>query len=130
MRSSPRLPIGTLGRFLRAEDDPSRFEILGIRLMRGSAEDVDHAADAEIGESRCLYDFHVLLNEKCAGNSTRPQVNVGDGVVWQWLLNYYVSDLEAPSRRQDSVDLLVNGKLVRAQVDNAVGDHHIDAAVG
>lgn len=98
---------------MRAEDDPSGVEVLGVGLVGRSAEDVNHAADARVLESGSLYESDVLLHEERAGDSTGPEIDVGDGIGRQRLLHHDVSYLQASSRDEHSMDFCVDGKLVR-----------------
>ena len=107
-------------RFLCAEDDASSVEVPGVRLVGRTAEDVDHAADPELGESSCLNDPCVLLNEECSCNSTCPEVNIRDRVIRQRLLHHDIGDLQASSGHHHSIDFLEDPQLVRTQVDDAI----------
>ena len=64
--------VGALLRLDGAEYDPSSVELLRVRLVRGSAEDVNHAAHPHILEAGGPDDLQVLLDEECSRNSTCP----------------------------------------------------------
>ncbi len=103
-----------------AEDDAAGVEVLSVRFVRGAAENVDHAANADVGESRRSNDSHVLLDEECTRDSTGPEIDVSDRVVRQRLLDDDVSYLHATSRSQHSMDFVVDTELVRAEVDHSI----------
>ena len=124
--------FGAVARYSRllglhcAEDDPSGIEVLGVGLMRGTAEDVHHATDAHIFESGRPYDLDVLLDEERPGNSTGPEVYVRDGVIGQRLLHHDISNLKTSSWLQDSIDFRIDREFVGAEIDHPIRNHDIE----
>ena len=119
--------MGFLLRLYCAEDNASSVEIFRIGFMRRATEDIDHAADPNICESRRSHNFHVLLDEERSRNSTCPQVDVGDRVIRQRLLDDDVGDLKPSARPQDPIDLPKDRQLVGAKIDDTVRNHDIHA---
>src|SRR5207244_618233 len=63
------------------------------------------------------------------GNSPGPPVDVAPGRLRDLMLNADVSDHHPAARLEHPVDLPVDADLVRAGVDDPIGDHHVGPAV-
>ena len=68
-----------------------------------------------------------LCFQQSACDSTGPQVDVTQRVVWERLADHDVGDLDAAPGLEDAGDLGDCAVLVRYEIEHAIGDHHIDA---
>ena len=72
---------------------------------------------------------HIVTELQGAGQAVPPLLNVVVQVVGHRLVRHDVRDREPPARSQHSEHLAKNLPLVRGQVDHAVRDDQIDAAI-
>jgi len=96
-------------------------------FLRGSLEAVEEMAGSGISESESLHYFHHLCNLQSAGNSPGPQVNVISGILREFSSHDDIGELQAASRFHDPEEFPEDGLLVRGEIDDTVGNYHIDA---
>lgn len=98
-------------------------------LLRCSHETVEPAYDRNVAESRGCEHGDDLCFQQSPGNSTRPEVDVAQRAVRQRRPDDDVGDLHTTAGLEHASDLGDGPFLFGHQVQDAVGDNHVDAAV-
>ena len=106
-----------------------RVELLGVRLVLAPREHVHFVRHHHVDEAGQLQDCPPLCLQQSTGNSAAPQFDVVLGLLGDRLVDQDVAHLDAPARLQHPRHLPEHGRLVRAEVDHAVADHHVHGSI-
>src|SRR5262249_11021389 len=106
------------------------LERAGVAFAVGAGEGVDRVAGHHAGEPAVVQHLLPARTGQPAGYSTGPQVDVAPGRGGHRAAGGDVGDLQPPAGAQHPEDLGEYGRLVGAQVDHPVGDHHVGPAGG
>lgn len=121
--------LQTVDWFVGEEGVAEDLEGACVGLAGRAAEGVDGWSDLDVGEADFGEHLMPALTGQPAGNSTGPQVDVTQSLRWNGSPIGDVGELQHPARCEHAVDLVEDGALVGAQVDHAVGDHHVGPVV-
>ena len=121
-----RLPrcLGSDRREVHADDAVSARRT----FFGGAVEAREPRRDARVGEPGGLKGRDQLCFQQSTGNSTGPQVDVPERLIWKHLANHDVRDLDAAAGLEDAGDLGDRTMFIRDEIQDAVGDHDVDAA--
>ena len=92
----------------------------------GAVETHEPRCSARLDEPGGLKCSDELCFQQSACNSTGPQVDVTQRLVWEHRANHDVGDLDAAPGLEDAGDLGDCAVLVRYEIEHAVRDHDID----
>ncbi len=104
-------------------------ELPGDALFRGAAEGVEALAHGDVAKSRPCEDLDKLSLRESTSNSTCPEVDVLPNRLRQLTADHDVSIKKATGWLEDPEDFAIRNRLVRGQVEHAVGDHHVNAGL-
>ena len=108
---------------------PHGFESVGVSLPLGSGEDVGGRYQLHVHETGLLDSIQVLSLQESSADSSSPQIHVRLGGVRDRFVHHYVGEIQTATRFQRPEDLIKCLVLVRAQVDDSVGNSDVDRAV-
>lgn len=94
----------------------------------GAVEAREPRRHARLNEPGGLKGRDELCFQQSTGDSTGPQVDVLERLVWKHLANHDVRDLDAASGFEDAGDLGDRTMFIRYEIQDAVGDDDVDAA--
>ena len=99
---------------------------------RGTGVGVDAVGlvDVDVDKPRSSEGLKELGAGEGAGDTTGPLLHVGSGFVVHVWVGDDVGDGESAPRPEYPGRLPEDRTLVSGQVDDAIGDHHIDGGVG
>src|SRR6266540_5030473 len=101
----------------------------GAPLAGGARKRVDGVGQLDVNEPGAADHGLPPCARQGTGNSTRPQVDIAEGLLGDWTLEANVSDRHPATWPKHSEDLAIDADLVRAEVDHTVGDDHIRPTV-
>jgi hypothetical protein len=116
---------GADGRSHRAELGRLAARVLEL----GAGEGVDRLALRDLAVAEREQDPRVLSLQESSGDSAGPEVDALARVCGDLVADEDVGELESAAGTQDAVDLGEHRILVGDEVDDAVGDHHVDRFV-
>lgn len=114
-----------LGRFPGPDVGAHSLKGMGVALSLGSSENVGGGHQLQVRETGLLDRIQVLSLQESAADSSCPQVHVGLGPVGHGLVHHDVGQVEAAAGFQHPEDFRKYPVLVRAQVDDPVGDGNV-----
>lgn len=98
----------------------------GLFFARRSSEGVDLGTEFDVDQSRLLDDRLPPCSRQGTCDSTGPEVDVSLRAFGHGLFHDDVGDLEATTGLEDPEDLGICPEFVRDEVEDPVGDHHVD----
>jgi hypothetical protein len=118
-------PLAFRDIFSGMEIDPQRAKFSCAGLVRRARVDLYAPGDLKANKPGGCDRSLELCFQQSAGNSTRPQADVGFGVFRHRCLHKNVPHLQPPARPQHARHFAQCRVFVGHQVEHAVGDHHI-----
>lgn len=124
-QSSTSLDAAANGRHIHTDD----AVLAGRSFFRRSYEAIEPVGDRHVGETCRLEHADHLCFQQSPGNSTRPEIDVGQRLVIELRADEDVPHLDAAARLQDPCDLGNGALLLRNKIQHAIRDHYINAAI-
>ena len=91
-------PLLFIGRFPGPKVDPQCSEAGCTGRLWSAAEHIRLPGDLEIDKAGSHDRGLKLCFQQSAGNSTRPQIDLTFGALWDYLLHQNITDLQTPAR--------------------------------
>ena len=95
---------------------------VGVSLPLGSGEDVGGRYQLHVHETGVLDSIQVLSFQESSSDSSSPQIHVRLSDIRDRFVYHNVGEIQTTTRFQRPEDLVKNLVLVRAQVDDSVGN--------
>src|SRR6185369_6647339 len=113
--------------------DPLKFPSVGREISGGNGirqlRAVSNVGDGDICENRFEGDAHIIVKQFSAGDTPDVCAYVPADVFGECSQQHDVADCEVSSRFEDAKHFTKYGRLVRAEVDDAVRDNEIDGII-
>ncbi len=112
-----------------SEGHAAGIELFCVGLVPGAREDIHLRPPAHVRETHVLQHPAPLCFQQSTGDSAGPEVYVVLRVLRDLLVDDDVGDLEAAAGLEHPPDPLHDRHFVRAEVDYAVADDHINGLI-
>ena len=119
----------TLSWFSGTDIGPHSLKGVGVSLPLGSGEDVGAGYQLHVHETGMLDSIQVLSFQESSSDSSSPEVYIRLSGIRDRFVYHNVGEIQAATRFQRPEDLIKCLVLVRAQVDDSVGNGNVDRAV-
>jgi len=102
---------------------------VGVSLPLGSGEDVGARYQLHVHETGMLDSIQVLSFQESTSDSSSPQIHIRLSDIRDRFVYHYVGEIQTTSRFQRPEDLIKDLVLVRAQIDDSVGNGYVHRGV-
>ena len=102
---------------------------MSVGFPFGSGEDVGGRHQLHVHETGLLDSIQILSFQESSADSSSPQIHVRLGSIRDWFVYHYVGEIQTATRFKRPKYLIKCLVLVRAQVDDSVGNGYVDRAV-
>ena len=102
---------------------------VGVSLPLSSCEDVGGRHQLHVYETGLLDSIQVLSLQESSADSSSPQIHVRLSSIRDRFVYHYIGEIQTATRFQRPEDLIKHHVLVRAQVDDSVGNGYVHRGV-